>query len=97
MPRIRRFPAGLRLSMCEESRATSAAGCAAAGLLLGFVSLRARLVGGIVGVVTITPDQQRSTEEVLRAADQTMYRVKLARRGTHDALAHASSGPTTEG
>ena len=51
MPRIRRFPAGLRLSMCEESRATSAAGCAAAGLLLGFVSLRARLVGGIVGVV----------------------------------------------
>ena len=53
--------------------------------------------GASVGVVTITPDQQRSTEEVLRAADQTMYRVKLARRGTHDALAHASSGPTTEG
>lgn len=53
--------------------------------------------GASVGVVTITPDQQRSTEEVLRAADQTMYRVKLARRGTQDALAHASSGPTTEG
>lgn len=53
--------------------------------------------GASVGVVTITPDQQRSTEEVLRAADQTMYRVKLARRGTRDALAHASSGPTTEG
>lgn len=53
--------------------------------------------GASVGVVTITPDQQRSIEEVLRVADQTMYRVKLARRGTHDALAHARSGLTTEG
>ena len=47
--------------------------------------------GASVGVVTITPDQQRSIEDVLRVADQTMYRVKLARRSAHDALAQARS------
>ncbi|PUA98155.1 diguanylate cyclase with GAF sensor [Acidovorax sp. 107] len=48
--------------------------------------------GASVGVVTITPDQQRSIEDVLRVADQTMYRVKLARRNAQDALAQARSG-----
>lgn len=48
--------------------------------------------GASVGVVTIAPDQQRSIDEVLRVADQTMYRVKRARRDAQDTLAQASSG-----
>ena len=48
--------------------------------------------GASVGVVTISPDQQRSIEDVLRVADQTMYQVKLARRSANDAVAQARSG-----
>ena len=39
--------------------------------------------GPSVGVVTITPDRNHRVEDALRLADQTMYRVKLARRLAH--------------
>ena len=45
--------------------------------------------GASVGVVTTRPDQPHSIENVLRLADQAMYRVKLARRGAQQALAQA--------
>ena len=39
--------------------------------------------GPSVGVVTIAPDRNHRVEDALRLADQTMYRVKLARRLAH--------------
>lgn len=48
--------------------------------------------GASVGVTTIAPDKHHQTEDALRAADQTMYQVKRARRQAQAALAQARSG-----
>lgn len=47
--------------------------------------------GASVGVATIAPNQHHQPEDALRAADQSMYQVKRARRQAQEALAHARS------
>jgi diguanylate cyclase len=53
--------------------------------------------GASVGVTTIAPDQHRETEDALRTADQTMYKVKHARRQAQAALAQTRSGTAPHG